>query len=167
MKIFLTAITVALVLFWFANESIQNYGLMDFKDQKWSATKFIGWGIFKGSWVFLLTVALSISIIFTGLVAWLGINFSNREKELKVELADEKQKAIENIEKIHTSQIENMFHTQTNESKYLQNAYAEIEKYRRAVTEQEDENSILIQKIKGKDAVIMRLDRKIKKLLPS
>ncbi|MDQ7005497.1 MAG: hypothetical protein Q9N67_11490 [Ghiorsea sp.] len=98
------------------------------------------------------------------MIAWLDYDFESREKKLKAGLAYEKQRSIADIEKIHASQIENLFRNKNESSKHLENAYADIEKYKRMLANQENENALLIQKMKGKDAVIMRLKRKIDRL---
>jgi len=165
MKILLAAIALAIGLVWFANENIQSYGLMFFNGEKWETTKFQGWGTLTGIWVVFLAVAFSVALIFAGLVAWLKFNFERREKELKEELVAEKQEAIAEIAKIHSSQIVNLSASQTNNSRHLENAYADAEKYKRLLANQEDENALLVAKIKGKDAIIMRLSKKIKRLL--
>jgi len=164
MKIAFFLIFAGLGVLWFADETIQDYGLMFFNGSKWKGTGFTGWSIFEGLWVIWGTVSVAVALLLAGIVAWLKFDFQSREKELKEELVIEKQEAIAEIEKIHASQIQNLLASQTNNSRHLENAYADVAKYKRMLANQEDENALLINKIKGKDAVIMRLDRKIKKL---
>jgi len=150
MKIAFFFIFAGLGVLWFADQTIQDYGLMFFNGSKWKGTGFTGWSIFEGLWVLLGTVAVAVALFLSGLMAWLKFNFESREKELKEELVTEKQEAIAEIAKIHSSQTNN---------RHLENAYADAEKYRQMLANQEDENALLVAKIKGKDAVIMRLTK--------
>jgi len=167
MKTAFFLIISGLGLLWFADETIQAYGLMVLDGEKWTGTTFVGWSMFKGIWFLWVAVAAAVALLLAGLVAWLRFDFEEREKELKEQLETEKQKAISKLEKNHASQIENLFFQNTNNSKHLENAYADVEKYKRMLANQEYENALLVQKIKGKDAVIMRLKRKIDRIKSS
>jgi len=87
--------------------------------------------------------------------------FSDAEEKIK----DEFEAKLGDAHKTHAAQIANLFEHQTQNGDSLLNAYSEVEKYKRLLANQEDENALLVNKIKGKDAVIMRLNRKIKRLL--
>jgi len=164
MKIAFFLIIAGLGVLWFANYSIQDIGLTYYVGENWVITDFKGWRVFAGSGVVLAAVVAAVSLLVAGLVAWLKYNFEEREKKLKEELVTEKQEAIAEIEKIHASQIENLLSSQTNNSRHLENAYAEVEKYKRMLANQENENVRIVSRIKGRDAVITRLRKKIDRL---
>ena len=164
MKIAFFLILAGIGLLWFANETIQAYGLMVLDGEKWTGTTFVGWSMFKGIWFLWVAVAAAMALLLAGLVAWIKFNFEERESELKAKLESEKTEAIAELEKNHASQIENLFFQQTNNSRHLENAYADIEKYKGMLAEQENENIRIGNKIRGRDAVIRRLRKKIDRL---
>jgi len=163
MKIAFFLIVAGLGLLWFANYSIQDIGLARHIGNEWTVTDK-GWGIFAGLWVLWATVVAAVVLLLGGLVAWFKFDFEEREKKLKEKLVTEKQESIAEIEKIHAKQIENLLTSQTKSSNHLQNAYAEIEQYKRSLNEKEEEKGSLVKKINQQHSTIQRLHKKIKKL---
>jgi len=169
MKWFIFAAFAAVLMWYFANENLQEYALVVSQNGKYKVVAH-NWHILGKMWPVWLILILGIGVV-TALVLYF---FSNEEEKIQAEFENKLKKAekdyqkqLSDIEKIQASQIENLFHAQTNNGNHLQNAYAETARIKQKLAYQEDENGLLINKIKGKDAVIMRLNRKIKRLTSS
>jgi uncharacterized protein HemX len=166
MKWFIFAAFAAVLTWYFANENLQEYALVVVQDGKYKIVAH-SWHILAKLWPVWLILILGIGVV-TALVLYF---FSNEEEKMQDEFENKLKKAekdyqkqLSDIEKMQASQIENLFHAQTTNGNHLQNAYAETARIKQKLEQQEDENALLINRIKGKDAVILRLEKKIKKL---
>jgi len=166
MKWFIFSAFAGCLTLYFANENLHNIGLAVVQDGEWQITAS-GWEVLTKVWPVWLIIGLG-----AGLAIILSLSFfSYSEEKMKGQYKNKVTKVkrdyetkISQIEKTHASQIESLFFEQVSDGKYLQDAYAETAKCKFLISEQEDANALLIQKIKAKDAIILRRERKIKRL---
>jgi len=166
MKWFIFAAFAAVLTWYFANENLQEYALAVVQNGQYKVVAH-SWHILGKMWLVWLILILGIGVVTALVLHFFSDTEEKMQDEFETKLKRAKkdyQKQLSDIEKIQASQIENLFHAQTTNGNHLQNAYAETARIKQKLEHQEDENTLLINKIKGKDAVILRLDRKIKKL---
>jgi len=166
MKWFIFAAFAAVLTWYFANENLQEHALVVVQDGQYEIVAH-SWHILGKMWPVWLILILGIGVVIALVLHF----FSSEEEKMQDEFENKLKKAekdyqkqLSDIEKIQASQIENLFHAQTTNGNHLQNAYAETARIKQKLEQEEDENALLINRIKGKDAVILRLERKIKKL---
>ena len=157
MKTAFFLIIAGLGVLWFADETIQAYGLMVLDGEKWTGTTFVGWSMFKGIWFLWVAVAAAVALFIAGIVAWLRFDFEEREKELKAQLDAEKQVAIRDIVSNVDDRVDALAATQHRVAQ-LTNRISEMEKSHSVEIKRMD------GEIKGKQEQVRRLRRKIEKM---
>lgn len=157
MKILFAALAAAIALIWFADVQVGSYRLSIFTGGQWMLTNYGGWGIFKGLWVFFIAIIFATALILTGFVACLRYDIDRREKSIRKEFENDNMKALKAVGKNYFSAHESMQKTLI-ENKKLKRSLDDV------IASEEEGIKKRDGVIKGQDAIINRLKRKIQRM---